>query len=355
MLNLTRSVGTSDALLLPREQKRQLCIDLLAEFGVHKFTETRSGELMHRCTLNLGGHSDGSNPISASINYDKLAFSCFVCGYGGRLLWWVAVNRGLEVEQVEPWLKDRMGLGGNSLDLSTQLAIINSIVHPPAETDPMPLYSDKILTRWNHWGMFHPYMTDPAPLGRHIPEKNLERYEIGYADEDPDFRYQQRIIIPARWKGKIVGWQARALDPDDPDYSAKYKNSPDFPRERILYGEVDSDWVVAVESPMSVLQHCHHLPMVSTFGAKVTDAQLRLFHKYKRVVTMYDNDLAGWKATERLQNKLSRYTQVDAVVYKWRQDPAELDDEEMDRLVSNAIPAWSWSRPAPEELTSYIN
>jgi hypothetical protein len=78
---------------MPDAQKRQLCIDLLEEFGGEVVQETAKGELRHRCTLPLGLHTDRDS-VTASINYKKLVFKCYVCDAKGGLLWWIATNRG---------------------------------------------------------------------------------------------------------------------------------------------------------------------------------------------------------------------------------------------------------------------
>jgi hypothetical protein len=344
------------SLSLPDEQKRQLCIDLLQEFGVGQWRE-RAGELTHHCTLSLGGHKDGSS-WTASVNYHKLAFNCFVCGYGGSITWWIAVNRGLETEQVEGWLKSRTG-SGTQMELSTRLKIIESIINPPdSKPKPMSFYNDKILNRWNQWGMFHPYLTDSvANGGREIPEANLAKFEVGYQDEPDEkpFDYYRRIIIPARWKGKIVGWQARTLDPNDPERDIKYKNSPDFPRDRILYGDVGGRHLVAVESPMSVLRHTHQRPLVSTFGSKVTDAQLRLLGQGETLILFPDPDKAGYQWTRRILNALSRSVRLSVVESPYEKaDAADFDDDTFSNLVGSAVPGALWKPKYYHELRPYI-
>lgn len=339
---------------LPDEQKRLLVLDLFKEFGITDFRKN-GFELTHRCTLNLGGHSDG-NSWTASVNYHKLSFNCFVCGHGGSLSWWIAVNRGETTpEQVTKWLANKTGLAGNTVDLPTLMAVVEAIANPESETERMPYYDDRLLKRWHEWPGHHPYLSDPREGGgRGIPTGNLDRYEVGYADLDDDFKYFQRIIIPVRWKGSVVGWQARALNPDDPEYDIKYKNSPMFPRDRILYGDVEGRGVrVVVESPMSVLRHCHQLPMVATFGAKITETQLRLLSRYDRLVFFLDPDKAGYSATAKAIGKLKRHPDVRVVDNPWNADAGDLNDADFDKLVNTAVPAALWTPKRYRELQSY--
>lgn len=345
------------ALALPDEHKRQLCYDLLQEFGVTQIRESRDGELTHQCCLPLGGHQDG-NSWTASLNYKKLAFNCFVCGYGGSLQWWIAVNRGLQTEQVEGWLRSRTG-SGNQMELSMRQRIIESIIHPPSnKPEPMPFYNDAILNRWNGWQIFHPYLTDPwlpdEKGGRGIPIPNLEKYEVGYTDEDEDFHYRGRIIIPVRWKGKIVGWQARRLDTNDPEYHIKYKNSPSFPRDRIVYGDFGERHGVVVESPLSVLRHTHQRPVVSTFGSKVTDAQLRLLQSFQSLILFPDPDKAGYQWTRRILNQLSRSVRLSVATSPYEKvDASDLDDDTFSDLCDSAVPGSVWAPKYYRDLVPY--
>lgn len=354
---------------LPDAQKRQLCIELLAEFGVSQFNETRKGELQHQCTLPLGGHTDRDS-VTASINYRKLTFACFVCGNKGGLLWWIAVNRHESVEQARNWLRNASGVT-DGIDPQLLLGILDELFHPPREQRVIPSYDLRILDQWTSWPIHHPYLTDPVRFvdgrnigGREIPIETLDRYRIGYCDHDADWRYRQRIIIPLFWRAKLVGWQARRLDPNDPD-PAKYKNSPDAPRDRILYGAVEEPEIVLVESPMSVLRHVHRLPLVATLGAVVSEFQLPLLHHYRRITVWPDNDKAGWDALTGtgffgrrhepgLIDKLRDYVEVRVVQSPWsKADPADLTEEQALDLVEQAVPAAIWHPPDLRDLAPY--
>lgn len=341
-------MASIEASVLPDEQKKLLCLELLNEFGVTKWQTSTSGELRHRCTLPFGGHRNNDNPISASVNFKTLQFNCFVCGHGGSLAWWIAANRGLQMDQVEGWIASKTGLGGRSIDLKLALEIIDAIVHPPSnKPEPLPFFNEKILDRWNDWGMFHPYLTEE----RGISEYTLGRYKVGYADDDEDFHYFRRIVIPVFWKGNLVGWQARRTDTRDPNYKAKYQNSPGFPRDRVLYGETQEWNIVLVESPMSVLKHAHHQPIVSTLGAKVTDAQLRLLHRYRQITLWYDNDSAGYKATMRIIQQLSRFVRLSVVNNPFADvDPGDLEENEFKEIMKDTVPGALWRPKRHEEL-----
>lgn len=340
-------------------QKRDLCIALLEEFGATGIHETTKGELQHRCTLPLGGHTD-RNSVTASVNYHKLVFKCYVCQNKGGLLWWIAVNRHEDIDQSRQWLAQASGIN-EVMELPQLQNLLAALMAPRRRAaEPIPTFDGRILTDWQKWPIFHPYLTEPiSEGGRECPEETLAKYRIGYCDNDNDWRYHQRIIIPLYWRGSLVGWQARKLDPDDP-IEAKYMNSPDFPRERVVFGEIEANNIVLVESPLSVLRHAHHLPMVATYGASVSDTQVSLLHAYRRITIFYDNDKAGWNALQGskdspgLFDRLGPYCDLRVVENPYVQaDPADLTETEIAELVSNAIPFVRWRKPLSESLIKY--
>lgn len=360
---------------MPDPQKRQLCIDLLEEFGVHDFNETKKGELQHCCSLPLGGHTDRDS-VTASINYKKLAFKCWVCGARGGFLWWIAINRGEGVTAARKWLRDASGLT-DGLDLPKLLDILDALFHPRSEKRVIPSYSIKSLDQWLNWPIHHPYLTDPVRFvsgknegGREVPEQTLAEFKIGYCDYDTNWNYYQRIIIPIFWKGDLVGWQARKLLPDDSpldNQPMKYKNSPDLPRDRVLYGSetaLSGREALVVESPLSVLRHAHHLPVIGTLGASVSDLQLPFLHRFNRVTLWLDNDPAGWNALQGtgvgkrhqpgLIEKLRDYVEVRVVQSPWwKADPADLTEAQAEDLYKSAPPAVLWKRPDGRKLQWY--
>lgn len=337
--------------LLPDDAKRDLCRALLEEFGVTHINETHKGELIHSCPLPLGGHSNGDRKPSASLNYKKLTFKCLGCGHSGGLIWFAATCRGEDSQQVRAWIEGETGLGQTVMDLPKLLDLLDAYAKPgTVARTPMPNYDPSVLKPWT-WPIQHPILTDGMPeigiKGRGLREDTLNHFRVCYAEEYPmgkDAATQERIVIPHFWKGQLVGWQARRIDGRD---EPKYKNSPDFPKDTTLYNfDPKCRQIVVVESPMSVLARWHHVPeMMATFGATLTEDQLKLLQRFDRVITWFDNDKAGWRATRQVQNELSRFTTVLVVDNPYDADAADVDDTTADRLIAEAIPPVVWNPP----------
>ena len=123
-------------------------------------------------------------------------------------------------------------------------------------------------------------------------------------------RFRHRIIFPIRdERGRMSGFGARILDPED---VPKFLNSPQtviFDKGHLLYG-LDrarkvirtQDQVVIVEGYLDViaLHQAGYANAVSPMGTALTETQLRLLKKStRRMVLALDADAAGDQATLR--------------------------------------------------------
>lgn len=123
-------------------------------------------------------------------------------------------------------------------------------------------------------------------------------------------RFRHRIMIPIRdEQGRIAGFGARIVDPND---IPKFLNSPETPvfaKGRLLYG-LDrarkpiraADQAVIVEGYLDViaLHQAGYENVVSPMGTALTEEQLRLLKRLtRRIVLALDPDAAGQKAVLR--------------------------------------------------------
>lgn len=348
-----------EAALLPVAQKEQLCRELLAEFGAVRVTlgGRDRDELIHGCLISSYHRDQDRNP-TASLNFEKLTYNCFGCGASGGLLWLIAECRETNTEQARQWLAAETGTEGNAMEKAALLAYFDALFSPKSRPPPIPRYSPRVLDAWMQ---IHPYLTEGVPelglSGRGLDTRVIERFRVGW---DPK---ADRIILPHFWKGHLVGWQSRRIWSDG---SPKYLSSPDFPKDRTIFNAADplirdtSRPVVVVESMMTVYAHCSSWPVVSTFGAELTDRQVGLLAEFPRIVAFFDNDPAGWKATELLRDQLDS---IGSVVYVVENpytgtgpravDAGDLPTEEFGRLVESSVYCTTWERPREEDLIVY--
>ncbi len=120
-------------------------------------------------------------------------------------------------------------------------------------------------------------------------------------------RFRNRLMIPIRDEnGRMAGFGARILDPND---VPKFLNSPDgvlFNKSHLLYG-LDrarkpirtANQAVIVEGYLDVIavHQAGYENVVSPMGTSLTEDQLRLLKRFsRRIVLALDPDAAGQKA-----------------------------------------------------------
>ena len=187
-------------------------------------------------------------------------------------------------------------------------------------------------------------------------------------------RFRNRIMIPIRdEQGRMAGFGARIVDPND---VPKFLNSPETPifsKGRLLYG-LDrarkpirtADQAVIVEGYLDViaLHQAGYENVVSPMGTALTEDQLRLLKKFtRRIVLALDPDTAGQKAVLRgleaarsamdkegelgfdarglLRNEARLQADLRVASMPDDLDPDEIvarDKEEWARLIENAKP-----------------
>jgi DNA primase len=123
-------------------------------------------------------------------------------------------------------------------------------------------------------------------------------------------RFRHRIMFPIRdAQGRMAGFGARVLNPEDIPKFLNTPQTPLFDKGRLLYGLDQArkairaqDQAVIVEGYLDVivLHQAGFTNVVSPMGTALTEEQLRLLKRYTRhIILALDADAAGQKATLR--------------------------------------------------------
>jgi DNA primase len=159
----------------------------------------------------------------------------------------------------------------------------------------------------NAWDAALTHFTQRGYSERDLAEAGMlsQRDSGGFYD-----RFRNRIMIPIRDEnGRMAGFGARIVDPND---VPKFLNSPETPifsKGHLLYG-LDrarkpirtADQAVIVEGYLDViaLHQAGYENVVSPMGTALTEHQLRLLKRFtRRIVLALDPDAAGQKAVLR--------------------------------------------------------
>lgn len=175
--------------------------------------------------------------------------------------------------------------------------------------------TDDTLRRFNI-GYAPPGWQNSIDLLRGLGYSESDLIDSGIASHNEESgriydRFRNRLMIPIRdERGRVVGFGARALDPDD---NPKYLNSPQSPlfdKSRLLFGLDfakqairDTETAVIVEGYLDAIQahQAGYANVVAQMGTAMTEPQLKLLapRLAKRIILSLDSDAAGQSATRR--------------------------------------------------------
>lgn len=306
-----------------QEYRRRLdARKVLEHYGVEndhdEVTAAGETEVVHSCLLDRVDrhHNNGDAHPSASANLDRKLYVCYSY-WGGDFFHLIQkMENKSSFAEIVPVLAGFLGDATSEADefaAEAESLLAAFLARPAAYAADLPSYSDRVLSPW---AFVHPYLHE-----RGIDSATASRLQIGWREDD------NRIIIPHFWNGNLVGWQARAVPhrpgqwPGTAVPHPKYRSTSGFPKSDTFFYDHSrprptAGSVVVVESPFSVVKAVAlglDVPVLATFGAKVSKTQVEMLADFDRVVVWSDPDTAGTMMTRRLAQALHRRTLTEVV------------------------------------------
>jgi DNA primase len=270
------------------------------------------------------------------VSPDRQTWHCFgQCGEGGDIFKFVMKKEGWDFKEALRYLAERAGV---KLEAYKAEKPEEKEAHEHLRTlldEAVTFYRYHLSTPAGKFAL------DYIHEKRHLTDATIETFGLGYAPQgwdntlkhfsDKGFseqelldvglisprdsggfhdRFRNRLMIPIRDEnGRMTGFGARILDPND---VPKFMNSPETPlfsKSRLLYG-LDrarkpirtANRAIIVEGYLDViaLHQAGFENVVSPMGTSLTEDQLRLLKKFTRsIVLALDPDAAGQKAVLR--------------------------------------------------------
>lgn len=329
--------------------KQSLDLDEVESVLGINVVSSHNNEDVARCPLPT--HKGTDTSPSFSINRDKMAYNCFVCG-GGSVAQLVQEIEGLEWTEALEWLVPYVeSMTKEEPDEFAKR--ITEILYFSEEQTPvtLPYFKESVLDPWVN-GPFTYYEN------RGIPEEWCRKFKLGYATHYTKFNPKTKTewtgeaaIIPHFFEEVLVGYQARITSEDKPLGLPRFDNTSNFPKADTLFGydfcvanSYRNGWrpVYVCESALTAvyiasLGHC----AVSTFGAQVSDKQIKLLRRFGTLVLAFDNDIPGRKATRDVMDALIRHVTVEilAPVEGEKSDLLDLDRTAAKEHMTLTVPA----------------
>jgi DNA primase len=268
---------------------------------------------------------------------DSGTWRCFgQCNQGGDIFQFIMKKEGWDFSEALRYLADRAGIQLKPQTPEQKQAADVHEQHRELLESAVVFYRHNLL---NTPGGLE--VLDYLHTKRYLNDQTLEAFGVGYAPQSWDAtnqhflqkgvkvedlvavglvserdeggiydRFRHRIMIPIRdYRGRMSGFGARIVDPDD---VPKFLNSPQtalFDKSQTLYGfdrarQVirEKDQAVIVEGYLDVisLHQAGFANVISPMGTALTEQQLKQVKRYTRnIILALDPDAAGDQATLR--------------------------------------------------------
>jgi len=318
-----------DASLISRIQQANDIIDVISE---HLSLTKKGKELVGLCPF----HTD--HKPSLYVNPAKQIFKCFACGAGGDVLKFVQMKENLSFTQTLERLAQRAGI---------RLERTKSVSQGPSSASAIDANRLAKLNEWagklwvnNLWDEQKGIQARSYLEQRKISQATAKTWQLGLAVDSWDDlaqkalsskvseqilvdaglvvrrenggcydKFRNRLMFPIHdVTGRVIAFGGRTLA-NDP---AKYMNSPAtvlFDKSNSLFGLdkarqaiSESETAVIVEGYTDVIMAHQYgvCNVVAALGTSFTTGHARILRRYgKRVVLVFDSDVAGMSAAER--------------------------------------------------------
>lgn len=245
------------------------------------------------CCQNNGQTADRRGRGGMIVSDDKLNYSCFNCGFKtgyvvGRLLTprfkqllrWL----GADPDQVDRLTLAAMKIRDEQGDLVTRFVTESRIKTINFATTELPDNSER-LTVDNP--VHKPYIEYLTSRGL-----SVDSYEY-YVTPDGEGRDSNRIIIPYRYQGDLVGHTSRYLDDRKPKYISEQQRGYVFNID-----QQQTNWQVCilVEGQFDAIS----IGGCAYMGQNILDEQAELLRRLQRkIIVVPDRDSAGLSVCDR--------------------------------------------------------
>jgi len=255
--------------------------EALTKLGVH-IARMSEDEVYAKCPMHERRVGKPDRSPSWSVNRDHGWHMCFSCGYGGTFVELVMDLAGLDVFYAHRWIRKNGVRIIDSEDLPHYYDTVER-----EERKPDIEVSDADLALF--------YLPPQGPRERRgISQEACEFYDILW-----DIETLSWITPIRRPEGKLIGWQSKNERDFDNFPRNVAKGECVFGLEQLEEGEP----AILEESPLDCarVRTAGITGAISSYGAEVTDTQMRLILSKTDVITFaLDNDRPGRQSTQKL-------------------------------------------------------
>jgi len=245
------------------------------------------------CCVHNNENADTRGRGGVIYEGDVISYHCFNCGY--KASWQPGRNLSYKFKKLLQWMNaPDADITKLALDVMRENEGVEVQKHrvelPEFTTTQLPERSEPLSKHmWAEAGQC------PEPVVRlfqYMLERNLSIEDIDY-HWSPTLAYRDRLIIPFRYEGRIVGYTARTVGENKVKYLTDSQPGYVFNLDEQGHNKV---FTILCEGPIDAL----HVDGCALTGSDINDAQALLLNRLgKDIYVVPDRDRAGAKLVEQ--------------------------------------------------------
>jgi len=245
------------------------------------------------CCVHNNENADTRGRGGVIYEGDVISYHCFNCGY--KASWQPGRNLSYKFKKLLQWMNaPDADITKLALDVMRENEGVEVQKHrvelPEFTTTQLPERSEPLSKHmWAEAGQC------PEPVVRlfqYMLERNLSNEDTDY-HWSPTLAYRDRLIIPFRYEGRIVGYTARTVGENKVKYLTDSQPGYVFNLDEQGHNKV---FTILCEGPIDAL----HVDGCALTGSDINDAQALLLNRLgKDIYVVPDRDRAGAKLVEQ--------------------------------------------------------
>ena len=245
------------------------------------------------CCVHNNENADTRGRGGVIYEGDVISYHCFNCGY--KASWQPGRNLSYKFKKLLQWMNaPDADITKLALDVMRENEGVEVQKHrvelPEFTTTQLPERSEPLSKHmWAEAGQC------PEPVVRlfqYMLERNLSIEDTDY-HWSPTLAYRDRLIIPFRYEGRIVGYTARTVGENKVKYLTDSQPGYVFNLDEQGHNKV---FTILCEGPIDAL----HVDGCALTGSDINDAQALLLNRLgKDIYVVPDRDRAGAKLVEQ--------------------------------------------------------
>lgn len=331
--------------------------DYLNELGLNNVSR-KGDQVWFSCPLS--GHLGADKTPSASMELETTRMHCFGCNFSGNAVSFLSELEGVSPLKARKWLRERFNIGyyepkeGFAVAIHKKLDRIQKrLTEKPRNTSlHFTLLDEREVTKrtvdWHRvYDDWQGKIDEAYPLAymldRGFHPTTLDKWAIGWD------MISQRISIPIRDEhSNLVGFKGRAVDGlpkylvlGGPEYGFDTYNVSNvlFGLDKVLEDTYYQNFgnLIVVEGELNCIA-MHQKGYTNTVGISgkiLSDKQINLIKKYAhQVLFIFDEVKDTMNAAYSLRENIITYVAGPHTI-----DPAEMSEDELHKLISDALSA----------------